>query len=112
MEGPTTLAAPLLILNAKKLSGQSLLSPHLVFGTPGKVTQHSHRGGIWGGDWFSLGGEDTRLPGDHSWSAQSLLDQVQLSLTSSMSAGQLKQAFLELISDHPAFSTRLLDEGK
>lgn len=48
MEGPTTLAAPLLILNAKKLARQGLLSPHLVFGTPGKVTQNSH---IWGGDW-------------------------------------------------------------
>lgn len=30
-EGPTTLAAPLVILNAKKLSGQDLLRPHLVF---------------------------------------------------------------------------------
>lgn len=31
MVGPTTLAAPLLILKAKKLSGQGLLRPHLVF---------------------------------------------------------------------------------
>lgn len=39
----------------------------------------------------------TTYPGDHSWSSQSLLDQLQLSLTSLMSTGQLKQAFLELI---------------
>lgn len=31
MVGPTTLAAPLTILNAKKLSGQDLLRPHLFF---------------------------------------------------------------------------------
>lgn len=31
--GPTTLAAPLLILKAKKLSGQGLLRPHLVLTT-------------------------------------------------------------------------------
>lgn len=33
MVGPTTLAAPLLILKAKKLSGQGLLRPHLVLTT-------------------------------------------------------------------------------
>ena len=49
------------------------------------------------------GGEDSSpplpspSPRDHSWSSQSLLDQLQLSLTSLMSTGQLKQAFLELI---------------
>lgn len=32
--GPTTLAAPLLILKAKKSFGQGLLRPHLVFTTP------------------------------------------------------------------------------
>lgn len=36
MEGPTTLAAPLEILNAKKLAGQGLLRPHLVFATSGE----------------------------------------------------------------------------
>lgn len=35
MEGPTTLAAPLQILNAKKLPGQGLLRPHLFFTTAG-----------------------------------------------------------------------------
>lgn len=48
MEGPTTLAAPLLILKAKKFFRQALLSPHLNFGVSGKGTQHSHRGSIWG----------------------------------------------------------------
>lgn len=38
MEGPTTLAAPLQILNAKKLFGQGLLRSHLVFMTPGEAT--------------------------------------------------------------------------
>lgn len=36
IEGPTTLAAPLQILNAKWLAGQGLMRPHLYFTTSGK----------------------------------------------------------------------------
>lgn len=42
MEGPTTLAAPLQILNAKKLSAQGFLRPHLFLTTPGEGT-----GQVW-----------------------------------------------------------------
>lgn len=40
MLGPTTLAAPLQILNAKKLAGQGLLRSHLVFTAAGEERSH------------------------------------------------------------------------
>lgn len=70
MVGPTTLAAPLTILNAKKLSGHDLLRPHLVFTNceAGEGTQQLwwwqealEEEGSWGWAWWE--GRGVRVEG-------------------------------------------------